>query len=90
MFRAMLSQREPCLLHGDAMFLTSFVSAIKLSAEQVSESGHRNSKPIDVRTVFLGQPFPFRAGGWCSKSQYVPCTQGSQTVSLVFQEVSWI
>lgn len=71
MFSAMLTQPEPCFLHGDAALLTDLVSAIKLSAEQVSKSGYSDSKPIDACMVILGQPFTFSAARWCFNSHAI-------------------
>ena len=68
MFGAMALQAGPGFLHGNAILLTRLVSAIKFSAEEISESGDRKSKPIYAGSVILGHPLTFHADRCCCSS----------------------
>jgi hypothetical protein len=53
MFQPMPSQGDPRFLYSNAMLLASLVSTIKLSAVQVFESGHSDSKVVNAGIVFF-------------------------------------
>lgn len=68
MFGAMPIQAGPGFLNRNAVFLARLVSAVKLPAEEVSESGYRKSKPIYADAVILGHSLTFRADHCCCSS----------------------
>jgi hypothetical protein len=88
MLHTMLIQCDPCLYQNDTMLLASLVSPIKVSSEQVLESGHSDSKAIYAGTVFLGQLFAFGADR-CFRSShaYASAREGLNTHRRIFNEL---